>query len=168
MGENSSFPTRNNSVIAFVNEVGGGALSFVLPGNTQTVNSPFTDGPLTSISYSAAGGVVTPGTGAFATNNANGGTAIAWNTGTMTNAPKGAMTVVFDVNFMMDSAPADQHQFFVNLCSFMATATSGSNNTVTPVAVPTMSPVGLGVLGSLSGWIAWVALRRRRSTSRRA
>ncbi|WP_416928732.1 IPTL-CTERM sorting domain-containing protein [Ottowia sp.] len=158
MGENVGFMTRNNSVLAFIDQMGGGSLSFIEPGNAQTVHSPFTDGPLTAINYLAPGGVITPGTGSFATSNATGGSAIAWTTGTMSNAPAGAMTVVFDVNFMMGSAAADQHQFFVNLCSFMATATSGSS---TAVAVPTTSITGLGLLGSLCGLLGVVGLRRR-------
>ena len=42
MGENSSFVTRNDSVLALINEAGGGSLTFITPGSTQTVNAPFT------------------------------------------------------------------------------------------------------------------------------
>lgn len=155
MGENSSFTARNNSVQAFVASAGGGTLSFVTPGDTQTVNAPFTAGGLSSITFNAAGGVVTPGAGAFATNNGTGGTAVAWGTGTLSNAPAGILTVVYDVNFMQPSAAPGNQQFLRNLCSYVTTG----GETVAPTPVPVG---GLGVVALLTAAIGLLGRRSLR------
>lgn len=160
MGENSAFMTRNNSVTQFVATAGGGALTFVAPGDTQNVNgAPFNDGGLNTISYATAGGTTSPGSGVFATNNGTGGSALAWSTGTLTNAPAGSLTVVFDVNFMEDTAPSDQHQFFQNLCKFVQTG----GGSATATAVPANSSWGLLGLAALLAALAPLGLRLRKS-----
>lgn len=157
MGENASFMTRNDSVTQFVASTGGGTLAFVSPGDAQDViGAPFNNGGLNAIVYGAAGGVTSSGSGVFATSNARGGTAVAWSTGTLGNAPAGSLAVVFDVNFMQDGAPADQHQFFQNLCSFVQT---GGNTE----AIPTNSPWGLLGLAALLATLAPLGLRLRKS-----
>lgn len=154
MGENSGFMTRNNSIASLVGLAGGGALTFVAPGDAQTVNAPFTGGGLTSMVYNAAGGVVLPGTGAFATNNATGGSAVAWNAGTLGNAPAGLLTVVYDVNFMQSGAAADQAQFLANLCNYVTTG-----GEVVPTAVPVG---GFGVVALLTAVIGLLGRRSLR------
>lgn len=132
MGENNSFITRNNSILAWLNTLGGGALTFVNSNSTQTVESPFNATPnaMTTVTYAMPGGVTTPGSGQWITYDDvynSGGAAVAWPTGTLTNAPAGSLSVVLDVNFMMnppDISSANNPAFLQNLC---ATVASGGN-----------------------------------------
>lgn len=120
MGENSGFSTRNNSVLSLIAAAGGGSLTFTTPGDAQTVISPFT-GPnaVSSIVYNAAGGVTTSGTGQFISSNANGGTGVAFKVGQLSNAPLGALTALFDVNFMQLGASAPEQALTKNLIGFI-------------------------------------------------
>jgi hypothetical protein len=116
MGENDAFTTRNDSVIAFVASAGGGSPTFLMPGDSQTVFPPFNaPNAVTTIQYLAAGGTTTPGTGAFATANASGGTAISWKPPQLANAAVGKLVVAFDVNFMQTDAYAESQAFLRNL-----------------------------------------------------
>ena len=160
MGENGSFTTRNDSISAFVTAVGGGTLTFSAPSSTQTVNPPFNaPAAVSSITYDAPGGVTSPGTGAYATTDGTNGTAVAWATGTLGNAPTGSLATVFDVNFMQSGAGADSLNFLRNLCGFVATG----GEPVTPKAVPTLSVYGLaGTSLALALFGAyWLRNRRR-------
>lgn len=145
MGENASFTTRNNSVFALVSTLGGGALSFTIPNSIQTVNAPFDQpNPVTSITYSAPGGVSTAGNGVFMTSDgAAPGTGIAYAPGTLTNAAAGTFTAVFDVNFMQGdvNSSAANIQFFKNLINFVSTPPP-----MTPTSVPTTSTWALLLL----------------------
>jgi len=144
MGENSGFITRNNSVITLVSLAGGGSISFVTPGSTQTVLAPFTGpNPVASITYNAPGGAggATPGTGAFMTrDSSNNGTGIVWNKTTMSNAANGVLTTVFDVNFMQGDAPSDSQNFLRNLINFNNVSSGIVGG---PTGVPTLSEYGL-------------------------
>ena len=107
MGENSAFAPRNTSVLGLISEVGGGNLGFTVPSSTQDVLAPFTGpNPVTQITYAAPGGVAlnAPGTGDWITKTSgvDEGTGIAFGVGDMPNAPAGALTVIFDVNFMQN------------------------------------------------------------------
>lgn len=159
MGENSNLGARNATVIDFIDTAGGGALTFVEPGNAQTVTGvPFTDGGLSTIVWWAAGGTTTPGSGVFAASNANGGSAIVWRTGTLANAPTGTLAVVFDVSFMEPpSRTPNEDQFFRNLCAFGSMRGGGA-----AVAVPANSPWALWSLACALGLAAMVILRKRR------
>jgi uncharacterized protein YhjY with autotransporter beta-barrel domain len=128
MGENSSFMTRNDSVIALVQDAGGGSLVFQTPSNLQDI-LPAAQSPnvITTINYQAAGGVTGPGTGQCLTrDSSNRCAAVAWGVGALANAPTGSLTVVFDVNFM-DTLPGEQNQqeFFANLVNFVTVAAGG-------------------------------------------
>jgi hypothetical protein len=140
MGENAFFTTRNDSVISFIALAGGGNLTFTVAGDSQTVIPPFTGpNPVTNIIYSAAGGVTTSGTGQFITSNQNGGAGVAFGVGTLANAPQGALTAIFDVNFMQTNAPADSQALTKNLVGFV-------QNQVTP-GVPEPSTWAMMLLG---------------------
>jgi hypothetical protein len=154
MGENSGFAARNASVIALVGAAGGGALTFTTPGDTQTVFAPFT-GPnaVATVNYLAAGGVTTFGSGQWITANANGGTGVAFGVGSLSNATAGALTAIFDVNFMQTDANAGSVALTKNLIGFVG-------NQVNPVPEPAtwgMMLVGFGIVGG--------AMRRRQRTS---
>lgn len=154
MGENSGFATRNTSVLALIDAAGGGTLGFTTPLSTQTVLAPFT-GPnaVATITYLAPGGVGTnaPGTGDFITVDANGnGTGLAFSVGDLANAPAGALTAIFDVNFMQTNADANSQNLTKNLINFI------------DVQVPPRVPDGGSAMLMLLGSIAALAYFRRK------
>jgi hypothetical protein len=156
MGENSNFAARNSSILSLISAAGGGSLAFTTPGDAQTVYSPFT-GPnaVTSIVYNAAGGVNGFGTGQWITSNAAGtaGSGVAFAVGRLGNAQAGALTTIFDVNFLQTDANASSQALTRNLIGFIG-------NQVAPVPEPAtwgMMIAGFGMMGA--------AMRtRRRST----
>ncbi|MDR1075300.1 MAG: hypothetical protein LBL59_03070 [Xanthomonadaceae bacterium] len=119
MGENGGFQGRNNSVIDLIEAAGGGLMTFAKPGNIQTIHAPFDEGGATLVSYRNVGGVVSPGTGAFISSGARGGTGVSWDTGTLEYAPRGLLTVMFDVNFMESKASVAESQILQNLCAYV-------------------------------------------------
>jgi hypothetical protein len=161
MGENASFMTRNNSVLSLVNAVGGGSLTFVVSGSTQTVLAPFTGPnpiPDGNITYAAPGGVTTFGTGQWATvDGSDQGAAVAWPSGTMANAAAGALVIVFDVNFMQTTAEADSQIFVRNLIGFIDVEVGGG------AAVPTLSGWGIALMALLMAGIGVFVIGRLRT-----
>jgi hypothetical protein len=151
MGENSSFATRNDSVLSLIAAAGGGNLTFTVAGDSQTVVSPFT-GPnaVSGIQYSAAGGVTTSGTGQFISSNANGGAGVAFGVGTLANDPAGALTAIFDVNFMQTDANAASQALTRNLVGFIDVQIG---------AVPEPSTWAMMILGFAG--IGFMAYRRK-------
>jgi hypothetical protein len=117
IGENAGFATRNNSILAFISELGGGSITLSTPNNAQTVQSPFT-GPnaVTSITIQAADGTSDPGTGALMMRDANGiGGGIYYARGTLSNTVWGRLMVLFDVNCLGTNADADSHNLVKNM-----------------------------------------------------
>ena len=153
MGENSGFTTRNNSVLALIAEAGGGALNFSTPVNLQTVYAPF-NGPnaVTSVTYNAPGGVNGFGTGQWITSNVAGteGTGVAWGVGDLTNASAGALTVLFDVNFMQTDANVGSQALTRNLIKFVGDEVGAVPEPATWI----MMLMGFGLIGA--------AMRRKR------
>ncbi len=94
---------RHNSLITFIDSAGGGTTS--ISGNdfsSQIVNSDLqTPNTITTVSYGGAGLYSTIGSGKCLTSkNANACSAIAFDVGTLTNAPNGSLVSVLDVNFL--------------------------------------------------------------------
>jgi hypothetical protein len=159
MGENDFFMIRNESVLALISSAGGGLLDFVTPAFTQTVNAPFT-GPnaVSSIPYLAPGGVTSSGAGAFITEDASGhGTGVAFGVGSLVNAPTGALTVIFDVNFMQEEANAESQALTKNLIQFLDEETGGGGG---PAVIP-LPAAGWLLIAGLGG-LGVVARRRRK------
>ena len=156
MGENSSFATRNTSVLSLIAAAGGGTLNFTVPTSNQIVYAPFT-GPnsVMDVSYNAPGGVTSFGTGQWITSNAAGtaGTGIAFGTGSLANAQRGALTAIFDVNFLQTNAPENSQALTRNLIGFIG----GQVGSVPEPATWAMMILGFGVVGS--------AMRRRPKVS---
>ena len=146
MGENSGFATRNNSVLAFITAAGGGSLTFTTPGDAQVVQAPFT-GPnaVTNINYQAAGGVTTFGSGQWISSNANGGTGVAFGVGSLSNASRGALTAIFDVNFMQGNASLAEVNLTKNLIGFVG----GQVSPVPEPATWAMMLAGFGIVGGV-------------------
>jgi hypothetical protein len=146
MGENSGFASRNNSVLSLIDAAGGGTLGFATPSSTQTVNAPFTgSNPVSQITYLAPGGVGTnaPGTGMFITQDQSGlGTGLAFGLGTLANAPAGALTSIFDVNFMQLNADQNSQNLTANLINFV-----GGEVNPTPDSGSTILLLGASLLG---------------------
>jgi hypothetical protein len=158
MGENSSFSTRNNSVLSLINALGGGSLTFTTPGSTQTVLAPLTGpNPVATITYAAPGGIGTAGAGAgqFLTVDALGrGTALGFAAGTLSGAMAGSLAVVFDVNFMQNQFDITNSQNFTkNLIGYVGAG--GNPNGAVP------EPGTALLLGS--GLLAWGIFRKRTS-----
>jgi hypothetical protein len=129
--------TRNNSVLDFIALAGGGTIGFTNLGSTQTVNAPFT-GPnaVAQVSYSAPGGFDSSGTGNFITQVGSVGSGIAFGVGTLANAPLGALTSIFDVNFMQNTNNLPHSQNLTkNLIGFV------QEQVEDPIAPPDFTPI---------------------------
>ena len=156
MGENSGFAARNASVLSLINTAGGGSLTFTTPNSTQTVVGPFT-GPnaVSSVTYAAPGGVTSNGTGQWITVDDNGfGTGVAWGVGSLANASAGALTVIFDVNFMQTTANFNSVQLTKNLIGFVGNEVDPPAGVIPEPATWAMMIAGFGLVGG--------AMRRRR------
>lgn len=160
MGENSSFGTRNTSVLALITAAGGGDLSFVTPNSTQNVNEQFrTPNDIDTISYCAPGGAtaggVTAGNGIFLSDDGvAGGTAIGFPRGSLTGAPAGSLAVVFDVNFMQPCG-TNATEFLENLSLFVFEGGGTPPPTALPsIPVPTLSGWGILVMIAMISLIA--------------
>lgn len=156
MGENGSFMSRNNTILSLIGLAGGGTLNFTGVLGTQTVNPLFnTPGtiPGGTVSYAGPGGVDNAGTGQFITSDGvSGGTGVAFGTGMLANAAAGALTAIFDVNFMQGLYDQPNSQILLaNLAGFVA------DEVEPPTGVP--EPGSLALLGL--GMIGLRAIRRR-------
>lgn len=151
MGENGGFQTRNDSIFALISAAGGGDLSFGTGSATQNVLSPF-DGPnpVSQVTFAVPGYLDGPGTGRFITQTPDGtsGVGVAWGVGDLANAAAGALTTIFDVNFMEGDRGEAQQNLTKNLIGFV-------ENEVEPVPLPASLPLLMVGVG------AFVALRRR-------
>lgn len=168
MGENAGFINRNNSILDFINQAGGGTLAFSVPNDVQDVLPPFNQpNGVNSFAYIAPGGVVDSGTGAWATQaQTGGGSAIYFETGTLANANRGTLTVVFDVNFMQGDPTStdDNIQFFKNLINVVTSAAGSNSVSETRIAkIPTISVYSLLIMIMLLGVYGKNALKRNKN-----
>jgi hypothetical protein len=167
MGENSYFMPRNNSILSWTNALGGGTLTFYaypLSQITENVDSPYNTTPnsITTITYNAPGGVTSPGSGSWITNDGTKGSAVVWATGKLANATAGSLSVVFDVNFM-ETSPTGDPEFLENLCQIVKAGGTPTTPTViaaTPTPVPTLDEWGRLALFALLLGLGLARLRR--------
>jgi hypothetical protein len=179
MGENvQNFSTVDLSILQLVNSLGGGRLSLAaLPfaSNTETVNAPLT-GPTTvpgnQIIFDAAGAVANAGRGiclAAAIPSLNGGasgcSAMLFKPGSLSNAQKGTLVVVFDVNFL-DPNDSDHNAatsaFVSNLVRLVtfevvsggATSTSAAQQSAATTEPKLQRAVTSQIVDQISGRIA--------------
>lgn len=150
MGENSSFMTRNTSIFDFVNLVGGGVLGPNLVGScdgTQNVIGSF-QGPnaVTSVNFPCSGVVASSGTGHWITERADhtGGSGIAWGVGDLADALDGALTTIFDVNFMQGTYGDNLQNLTKNLIGFIGDQVDPPSRVSEPEG---LALLGLGLLG---------------------
>ena len=149
MGENAGFATRNTSVLQLISDAGGGSLNFVTPASTQDVVSPFT-GPNViadgNVTYAAPGGVDGSGNGQFITTDGTNGTGVAFGVGDLTNAPTGALTAIFDVNFMQGTVDQpDSQDLLKNLIGYVQNQVGPGPGTVPEPG--TVALLGIGLIG---------------------
>ena len=159
IGENLLFVTRDNSIVTLIAAAGGGSISLATPANAQTVNPQFT-GPaaLTNITFLAAAGTPSPGTGALGTvDGSRIGAKIVWAPGQLLNAAAGSLIVVFDVNFLQAGADANSQTFANNLIGYLA---APAPRVVAPVPAPSSL---LLVLTGACGIIAFEIRRRNKA-----
>jgi len=146
MGEDTGFATRDNSLAQMVVLAAGGGLITTTPANAQVVHAPFTGPvPLSTMTFLAAAGCTQAnrGNSASITDDGTTSAALVWAPGTLGNAPKGGLMVVYDVNFMDPGADANSQALVTNLLNYM-TRVSKSALLIDHVDVPSAANYKLG------------------------
>jgi len=105
MGENAYYgATRDAALTPFLAALGGGTVTTAASdsGNTQTMAAQFlSQNQSAAVSYAAVGSFSSLGTGTCMTSDGIGGCGAAvWGVGSLSNAMKGALVSVLDVNFL--------------------------------------------------------------------
>lgn len=132
LGERMPFTVRNNDIASFITSLGGGTVTassddvtalldvdseFLIANNTNTMTFVGTSGRLSSI-----------GTGTPITRNPNPpypgaetGSAVVWKTGSLSQALKGAIVVVLDINWLTNGYfnLGNSQQFLANISQIL-------------------------------------------------
>jgi hypothetical protein len=159
MGENASFMSRNNSILALIASLGGGSIGFngCFDG-VQTVRAPFNNpNPVSQVDFAASGCFTSTGSGDWITARADDslGAGLAFGVGDLSGAMAGALTTILDVNFMMNSFDLPNSQNLTrNLIQFVG------DQVDPPADIP--EPESLALVGLA---LAGAAFARRRRGS---
>jgi len=140
LGENRLFPLRNNDLASFITGMGGGTVTydpnFPRVATACDVQSEFLLANSTStVTFNAIGRFSSIGTGATIVKTSEeyisdidgsiiypigtGGNAVVWKTGSLSQAPKGAIAVVLDINFLLNITSNNSSQFVQNLSQIL-------------------------------------------------
>jgi hypothetical protein len=119
LGENAGFGARNNTLVSFINSVGGGPITLDTVYNSGNPSKLFTmdnqfllENSNSSVRFPAAGRYQSIGTGVDIAKCSEvfgpypigtGGVAVVWKTGSLVNTPKGAIVSVMDVNIWQNN-----------------------------------------------------------------
>src|SRR5271165_3130353 len=152
LGENSSFITRDNSILALITAAGGGSAAVLQNANSanmQTAQAPFT-GPvsLTTLTFAAIGAFSSFGNARLVTVDGTGlAGGIVFPPGSLTNATAGTLISILDVNFLTSGVGSSQ-PLTDNLIAYLATPAPIAPLTPTP-APPTLllMVAAIGALG---------------------
>lgn len=110
LGENTYFNIRNQSICDLINNLGGGSASirYDTAGFTTISASTASEFLLANgtagITFYAPNGFTGYGTGTPIANSGVGPPAVMWKTGSLSNAPAGAIVSVLDINFLLNPA----------------------------------------------------------------
>lgn len=121
IGENNGFPQRNNTLATFITSVGGGTISFdgsFPPVVTSCIveNQFLLENSNNSVTFNAIGRFSSIGTGTnIVKTNAvydsypvgTQGLVAVWKTGSLANAPKGAIVSLLDINIWQSPSGSD-------------------------------------------------------------
>lgn len=128
IGEHSGFAQRNNTLATFLGSIGGGTITFDSAYNSDNPSVLFSlenefllENSNSSVRFPAAGRYQSIGTGVNIIKSAEdylsgtypigtGGVAVVWKTGSLTNAPKGAIVSVMDVNIWQNAYSSGVYQ----------------------------------------------------------
>ncbi len=148
-GENATFfATRDTSIANLVLAVGGGTITPVNAGSTQTVVlAPFTTTPysVSTVTLPVPGGSASPGTGAFISkDSSNIGASILW--GSIALGKPGTLIVVFDWDFLNNAyvGPGSDPialEYLYNLIGYL-----GSPGPYITSLTPNSGPIGASVV----------------------
>lgn len=126
LGENSSFLVRNNDLVSFITNLGGGSIQISADAinNTLNMESEFLiANNRNTVTFAAIGRFSSIGTGNTITRNpidSSTGHAVIWKTGSLSSAPKGALVVVLDFNFLSTNYTSGYSQeFMANLSQIL-------------------------------------------------
>jgi hypothetical protein len=104
LGEHSGYNARNGDLASFITGLGGGTIQTSgYRDINMTVGSEFLiANNQSSLVLPVCGRFSSIGTGTSITTNVSGdvGQAVVWKTGSLSLAPKGAIVVVLDINFL--------------------------------------------------------------------
>lgn len=165
MGENAGFNSRNTPMLQFIAQAGGGTIAApaVSSAASEAVAAQFqSPNSITTVRFAACGLVTSAGRGAFASSESGGGCSLFFGLGSFTNAPQGAMVVVFDVNFIA-TAPTggavNEVAYRQNLEQFVSAPPVAPSVPAPSAGVPTLSEWGMILLAA---GLVYVAVRRLR------
>ena len=130
LGEFSAYAARNNDLVSFITNLGGGNIQIspdLIGPDLLNMESEFLLANNTNaVTFNYVGRFSSIGTGTPITRNpidSSTGHAVIWKTGSLSLAPKGAIVVVLDFNFLssnyLSGAPFNSKDFMANVSQIL-------------------------------------------------